>query len=62
LGGALTLLILLFRTRSLPSLLAGSNWAERLHRHDAGIPYGIALAAAAVMVYPQSEWMVRLAR
>jgi prepilin peptidase CpaA len=62
LGGALTLLILLFRTRSLPSPLASSDWAERLHRHDAGIPYGIALAAAAVMVYPQSEWMVRLAR
>jgi prepilin peptidase CpaA len=61
LGGALTLLILLFRARSLPSALAGSDWAERIHRHDAGIPYGIALAAAALMVYPQSEWMVRLA-
>ena len=61
LGGALTLLILLFRARSLPSALAGSEWAERLHRHDAGIPYGIALSAAALIVYPQSEWMVRLA-
>jgi prepilin peptidase CpaA len=61
LGGALTLLILLFRARSLPAALAGSEWAERLHRHDAGIPYGIALAAAALIVYPQSEWMVRLA-
>jgi prepilin peptidase CpaA len=61
LGGALTLLILLFRARSLPSALAGSEWAQRLHRHDAGIPYGIALSAAALIVYPQSEWMVRLA-
>jgi prepilin peptidase CpaA len=61
LGGALTLLILWFRTRSLPPALVGSEWAERLHRHDAGIPYGIALAAAALIVYPQSEWMVRLA-
>jgi len=61
LGGALTLLIILFRTVPLPPVLAGAEWAERLHRHDAGIPYGIALAAAALIVYPQSEWMVRLA-
>jgi len=61
LGGALTLLIILFRTAPLPAVLAGAEWAERLHRHDAGIPYGIALAAAALIVYPQSEWMVRLA-
>jgi len=39
----------------------GSEWAERLHQRDAGIPYGIALAAAALIVYPQSEWMMRLA-
>src|SRR5690242_20632811 len=49
LGGALTLLILLFRTVPLPPSLAGSEWAERLHRPDAGIPYGIALAAAALI-------------
>jgi len=61
LGGALTLLIILFRTMPLPVVLAGSELAERLHRHDAGIPYGMALAAAALIVYPQSEWMVRLA-
>jgi len=61
LGGALTLLVILFRTMPLPAVLAGSEWAERLHRPDAGIPYGIALAAAALIVYSQSEWMVRLA-
>ena len=61
LGGALTLLILLFRTKPVPDLLVGLEWAERLHRHDAGIPYGIALAAAALIVYPHSEWMARLA-
>jgi len=61
LGGALTLIIVLFRTIPLPAVLVGSQWAERLHRHDGGIPYGIALAAAALIVYPQSEWMVRLA-
>jgi prepilin peptidase CpaA len=61
LGGALTVLILLFRTMPLPAVLAGAEWAVRLHRPDSGIPYGIALAAAALIVYPQSEWMVRLA-
>jgi prepilin peptidase CpaA len=29
----------------------------RLHRVDAGVPYGIALAAAAIMVYPHTIWM-----
>lgn len=61
LGGALTLLILMFRIAPLPARLTGWQWAERLHQPDAGIPYGIALAAAALIVYPQSEWMVRLA-
>jgi prepilin peptidase CpaA len=61
LGGVLTVLIILFRTVPLPAVLVGSEWAERLHRCDSGIPYGIALAGAALIVYPQSEWMVRLA-
>ena len=61
LGGALTLLIIVFRTMPLPAALAGSEWAKRLYQTDAGIPYGIALAGAALIVYPQSEWMGQLA-
>jgi prepilin peptidase CpaA len=57
LGGALTLLLIKFRTMPLPYLLAGRDWAERLHRRDGGVPYGIALAAAALLVYPHTEWM-----
>jgi prepilin peptidase CpaA len=57
LGGALTLFIIQFRTFPLPHLLVGREWAERLHRHGGGVPYGIALAAAALVVYPQTEWM-----
>jgi len=57
LGGALTLLIVQFRTMPLPRLLAGREWAERLHRQGGGVPYGVALAAAALLVYPQTEWM-----
>jgi prepilin peptidase CpaA len=57
LGGALTLLIVQFRTLPMPRVLIGKEWAERLHRQGGGVPYGIALAAAALLIYPQTEWM-----
>ena len=57
LGGALTLLLIKFRAMPMPQLLAGREWAERLHRPDGGVPYGIALAAAALLIYPHTEWM-----
>ena len=60
LGGILTLAILRFRAVPLPRLLAGQAWAERLHRMDTGIPYGIALALAALAIYPETPWMTSL--
>jgi prepilin peptidase CpaA len=59
-GGALTLLLIQYRAMPMPRLLLGREWAERLHRPDGGVPYGIALAAAALVVYPQTEWMTTL--
>ena len=56
-GGALTLLLLQFRLAPLPSVLARQDWVQRLHDRDGGVPYGIALAAAALAVYPQTAWM-----
>jgi prepilin peptidase CpaA len=56
-GGALTLVIMRFRLMPMPALLQGQEWAARLHRIDAGVPYGIALAAAALTVYPHTIWM-----
>ncbi len=56
-GGGLTLLLLQFRTLHLPPRLACQDWIERLHRKGGGIPYGIALAAAALAVYPNTAWM-----
>ena len=53
----LTLLLLQFRALPLPRILVGRQWAERLHRRGGGVPYGIALAAAALVIYPQTEWM-----
>jgi prepilin peptidase CpaA len=56
-GGGLTLLLLQFRMVPLPALLAGQTWLERLHQKGGDIPYGIALAAAALMVYPDTFWV-----
>jgi prepilin peptidase CpaA len=56
-GGALTLLLIQFRLWPLPSALAGQRWLARLHEKDAGVPYGIALATAALAIYPQTPWM-----
>jgi prepilin peptidase CpaA len=56
-GGALTLALLQYRAFPLPSLLVGRTWAERLHEPKGGVPYGIALAAAAMVVYPNTAWM-----
>jgi prepilin peptidase CpaA len=33
------------------------GWVERLHRPEGGVPYGIALAAAALLIYPYTAWM-----
>ncbi|MES1155346.1 MAG: prepilin peptidase [Pseudorhodoplanes sp.] len=56
-GGVLTFLVIQFRFMSLPAALAGQEWAQRLHRANAGVPYGIALAASALLVYPETFWM-----
>jgi prepilin peptidase CpaA len=60
LGGVLTLLIIRFRLMPLPALLANQEWAKRLHRMDAGVPYGIALAIAALWVYSDTPFMKSL--
>jgi prepilin peptidase CpaA len=57
LGGALTLALIQFRSLPMPRALIGREWAERLHTRGGGVPYGIALAAAALLVYPHTEWM-----
>jgi prepilin peptidase CpaA len=60
LGGVLTLLLIQFRMLPLPQMLVGRDWIERLHRRGGDIPYGIALAAAALLIYPHTEWMTKL--
>ena len=56
-GGALTLLLIQFRLLPLPPMLARHDWIVQLHKKGGGVPYGIALAAAALTVYPKTGWM-----
>jgi prepilin peptidase CpaA len=56
-GGALSLVLIQFRKLPLPAMLARQTWVLRLHDQGAGVPYGIALAAAALAVYPETGWM-----
>jgi prepilin peptidase CpaA len=56
-GGILTLAMIRFRLMPLPETLAGQDWVKRLHKLDGGVPYGIALAAAALLIYPDTAWM-----
>jgi prepilin peptidase CpaA len=56
-GGILTLAMIRFRLMPLPQSLAEQEWVKRLHRLDGGVPYGIALAAAALLIYPDTAWM-----
>jgi len=60
LGGALTLGLLFLRAQPLPAPVIRQPWISRLHEERGDIPYGIALAAAALLVYPQTQWMASL--
>jgi|SRR5579859_3603979 len=57
LGGVLSLVILQFRTMTLPAFLSDNTWIVRLHSPGSGIPYGVAMASAALVVFPQTRWM-----
>jgi prepilin peptidase CpaA len=61
-GGIVATVFSSARSVPLPRLLLGTPWAHRLHRHDCGIPYGIALAAGALLVYPHTVWFASLVR
>ncbi len=56
-GGMLTLFLLTFRLVPLPAFMMRETWLARLHHRQTGVPYGIAIAAAALMVYPSTPWL-----
>jgi prepilin peptidase CpaA len=61
LGGVLAAAILAYRGVVPPLWVATQAWAIRLHDRRTGIPYGIALAAAALWIYPSTNWFAVLA-
>lgn len=54
-GGILTLIILYLRSSPLPGFAQNWSWARMLHEANKGIPYGIALSFAALLVLPQTD-------
>lgn len=54
LGGALTLCILFLRKLPMPVAALRQEWFARLYDHRNGVPYGIALAAAGLFLYPHT--------
>ncbi len=55
LGGVLTVALLMFRRVPLPASLAAQPWLLRLADCESGVPYGIALSIAALVVLPDTE-------
>jgi prepilin peptidase CpaA len=53
-GGGLTLAILFARQHPLPAGLMDQGWISHLHNRTTGIPYGIALGIAALIMLPHS--------
>ena len=61
LGGLLALVLLTYRRFLPPVWLLGQPWALRLHDPKEGIPYGVAIGGAGLIVYPQTIWMTGIA-
>ena len=54
-GGVLTFAMLKLRSGPLPEVANRWSWARRLHSPKEGVPYGIALAFAALLVLPETS-------
>jgi prepilin peptidase CpaA len=58
LGGVLTLALLQLRKWPLPAVFGRQEWIARLHDKATGVPYGIALALAGLILYPDTRiWL-----
>lgn len=60
-GGVLSVAILAYRRFVPAASLPLPGWAMRLHTHGGGIPYGIAIAAAGLAMYPSTPLFLALA-
>ena len=57
LGGVLALIILQLRTRPLAAAFSRVPWIAQLRDPKSGVPYGAAMAPAALLVFPDSAWL-----
>ncbi len=57
LGGAFALAILLFRRLPLPAVVRSRSWVAQLHCPGTGMPYGVTMALAALVVFPATRWV-----
>lgn len=63
LGGVLTVAFIQIRKYPMPGPLLAREWIARLYDNTNGVPYGIALAAAGIIVYPESSiWLAAALR
>jgi prepilin peptidase CpaA len=54
-GGIITFALIVGRKFALPARLSRLEWLARLHQPKGDVPYGIALAIAGLVVYPQTQ-------
>ena len=50
-GGPLCILLMFFRRIPLPEWLRTIGWVDRLHSPTSGVPYGVAICAAGLVLY-----------
>ncbi|MBL0406545.1 prepilin peptidase [Microvirga aerilata] len=56
-GGVLSLALLQFRLMVLPAFCLRTPWIIHLHDRGTGVPYGVPLAVAALVIFPDTLWM-----
>ncbi|MGF1650548.1 MAG: prepilin peptidase [Hyphomicrobiaceae bacterium] len=61
LGGLLSIALVLYRAILPPTFLIGQDWALRLHQKTCGVPYGLAIGGAALIVFPSTVWFKAVA-
>ncbi|MBL4595152.1 MAG: prepilin peptidase [Robiginitomaculum sp.] len=59
-GGLLTLGVLMARKMPLPPVLYSQKWLEHLLKKDGDLPYGIALCAGALYLFPNSALFLQV--
>ena len=59
-GGLLSAAVLFYRKYIPVSAEVVPGWAAKLHVQGTGIPYGIAIAASGLLMYPQTAFYLSL--